>query len=43
MSRDPAVFDAIRQRGGAWATIRPRPGFRAWTDDYGTILPLLRF
>jgi len=43
MTRDPAVFDAIRQHGGAWASIRPRPGFRAWTDDYGTILPLLRF
>jgi len=43
MTRDPAVFAAIEQRGGAWADIRPRPGFRAWTDDYGTILPLLRF
>lgn len=43
MTRDPAVFAAIQQRGGAWATLRPRSGFRAWTDDYGTILPLLRF
>ena len=43
MTRDAGVFDAIRHDGGEWADIRPRPGFRAWTDDYGTILPLLRF
>jgi SAM-dependent methyltransferase len=43
MTRDTAVFSAIRQRGGTWVDVRPRPGFRAWTDDYGTILPLLRF
>ncbi|WP_375273121.1 fused MFS/spermidine synthase [Sphingomonas sp.] len=43
MTRDAAVFDAIRHDGGEWTDIRPRPGFHAWTDDYGTILPLLRF
>lgn len=43
MTRNADVFDAIRHDGGEWAYVRPRSGFHAWTDDYGTILPLLRF
>ena len=43
MTRDPTVFDAVRARDAAWRPVRPRPGFAAWSDDYGTILPLLRF
>nr|WP_245708235.1 fused MFS/spermidine synthase [Sphingomonas palmae] len=43
MTRDEAVYDAVTSRASNWKAIRPRDGFRPWTDDYGSILPLLRF
>ncbi|WP_294355786.1 hypothetical protein [uncultured Sphingomonas sp.] len=43
MTRDQAVYDAVRSRDPSWKAIRPRDGFHPWTDDYGSILPLLRF
>jgi hypothetical protein len=43
-SRSP---DTLRQMTGigpkdGWKALPERPGFAAWTDDYGSILPLLR-
>ena len=27
---------------GFWESLRPTPGFAGWTDDYGSILPILK-
>lgn len=42
LSRDPAVMAALRARDRTWAPLRRNPGFTPWTDDYSTILPLLK-
>ena len=42
LSRDPAVIDLLRTRDSSWQAVRPRAGFTPWTDDYSTILPLLK-
>jgi hypothetical protein len=41
LSRDPFA-QAVVTGTGDWARLPRRPGFRVWTDDYATILPLLR-
>ena len=45
MARDPATIDRLRQASGAdaalWLPLQVRPGFRGWTDDHASILPLL--
>jgi hypothetical protein len=28
--------------GSAWRKLETRPGFAGWSDDYATILPLLK-
>lgn len=43
LSRDPATLRALAAGGGNWAPLTPRSGFTAWTDDYSTILPLLKW
>jgi hypothetical protein len=43
MSRDAAAYRAVVTRGGDWKPLRPRGGFTPWTDDYASILPLLKF
>ncbi|KTT74678.1 fused MFS/spermidine synthase [Sphingomonas endophytica] len=40
MTRDPWAL-AIATGRGDWRALRPRPGFRPWTDDYASIVPLL--
>ena len=42
MSRDPFAI-GVATAEGDWRRLTPRAGFRAWTDDYASILPLLRF
>lgn len=42
LTRDPASYRAIT-RDGPWEPLRARRGFAAWTDDYASILPLLKF
>lgn len=42
MSRDRRTLERLVARGGAWEPLRTRPGFTGWSDDYATILPLLR-
>ena len=42
LSRDPDVLASLTGRGSGWVPLRPRPGFAPWTDDYSTILPLLK-
>ena len=42
LSRDPAAIATLRTRDAAWRPLRSRPGFTPWSDDYSTILPLLK-
>jgi hypothetical protein len=43
LSRDPATMHALGKADGRWVPLTPRAGFVAWTDDYSTILPLLKW
>jgi spermidine synthase len=45
MSRNPVALDSLifaSAREGDWRKLRPRAGFPGWSDDYASILPLLR-
>lgn len=44
MSRDPATMTKLEAASGtgAWEKLPAAPGFRAWTDSYGSVLPLLK-
>jgi hypothetical protein len=45
MTRDPDVLRRVTTDpppGGKWRPLREQPGFDGWTDDYGSILPLLK-
>ena len=45
MTRSQATSDRLRASdpGSAWRPIKTRAGMTAWTDDYGSILPLLKW
>ncbi|MGJ3626616.1 hypothetical protein AB5I41_06675 [Sphingomonas sp. MMS24-JH45] len=43
MTRDPETFATIQLDGARWRRLRKPKGFQSWTDDYATILPLLKF
>ena len=43
MTRDPWTLALVAGENAEWKKLRARPGFAAWTDDYATILALLRF
>ena len=45
LSRDQPMIDAITSESAemtSWEDVALRPGFPGWTDDYATILPLLK-
>lgn len=42
LSRSPETIAKLRARGGEWRDLQTTPGFTPWTDDYATILPVLR-
>jgi len=42
LSRSPETIAKLRARGGEWRDLQETPGFTPWTDDYATILPVLR-
>jgi SAM-dependent methyltransferase len=44
MSRDPATLDSLVRAGpeGSWEKLRAHPDFPGWSDDYASIIPLLR-
>jgi spermidine synthase len=42
MSRDPAVLAALKARDASWQPLSRYPGFTPWSDDYSTILPLVK-
>ena len=42
LSPDPATIAALEaDRSVAWRRLDPTPGFRPWTDDHASILPIL--
>ena len=43
VSRDPATLAALTAGDPQWAPLTRRAGLEAWTDDYSTILPLLKW
>ncbi len=43
LSRNPRAVAALRALDRSWAPLVPRSGFSTWTDDYSTILPLLKW
>lgn len=44
MSRSPATVAMLESQSakGLWKPLKPKPGFRPWTDSYGSVLPLLK-
>ncbi|MDP1026492.1 fused MFS/spermidine synthase [Sphingomonas sp. KR1UV-12] len=42
LSRDPEVLARLTHSSRDWRAPQTRPGIAAWTDDYSTILPLLK-
>jgi hypothetical protein len=43
LSQSPDTLDRLVESGGeTWAALPARPGFRTWTDDYGSVLPLIK-
>lgn len=43
LSRDPASLERLAKSApGGWRPLAPRPGFTAWSDEYATVLPLLK-
>ncbi|MFL9842236.1 fused MFS/spermidine synthase [Sphingomonas sp. ST-64] len=42
LSRSPQRLAQLTSRADGWRRLEGRPGFTPWTDDYATILPVLR-
>lgn len=42
LSRDGPTLARLTAKGGGWVPLQPRPGFAGWSDDYASILPVLR-
>jgi hypothetical protein len=42
LSRDPKTLDRLVARGGGWTVLVPEFGVPGWTDDYASIVPVLR-
>ncbi|AQR73173.1 hypothetical protein [Sphingomonas sp. LM7] len=42
LSRDQATLTRLTQGDPRWQPLAPKPGFRAWTDDYASVVPVMR-
>ncbi|MHA6719601.1 spermidine synthase [Sphingomonas sp. RS6] len=42
LSRDEGPLEALQSRRSEWVKLRPVPGFAGWTDDYASLVPVLR-
>ncbi|KQN26061.1 hypothetical protein ASE86_07830 [Sphingomonas sp. Leaf33] len=42
LTREPGTFATVISDGSAWRPLYPRRDLAPWTDDYATILPVLR-
>jgi hypothetical protein len=45
LSRDPQTISSITSldKTGGWRRLKSKTGFRIWTDDYASVLPLIWF
>jgi hypothetical protein len=45
LTRDPAALALLKSSTGStkWTEVPARPGFGGWTDDYASILPLIKW
>jgi hypothetical protein len=43
LSRDPARLDALVAAGGGWRPPRSQKGLAPWSDDFASVLPVLRW
>ncbi|RYY44243.1 MAG: hypothetical protein EOP59_06505, partial [Sphingomonadales bacterium] len=42
LSRDSETLSRLMARGGGWRALKSYPGFTPWTDDYASVLPVMR-
>jgi SAM-dependent methyltransferase len=42
LSRDKATLDRLVAQGGGWEPLADYPGFTGWTDDYASVLAVMR-
>ncbi|MBC9031640.1 fused MFS/spermidine synthase [Sphingomonas sp. JC676] len=42
LSRDKGTLDRLVARGGGWEPLADYPGFTGWTDDYASVLAVMR-
>jgi hypothetical protein len=42
MSADPSIFKHKNFQGAEVTNLKPKPGFRAWTDDFSNIIRILK-
>jgi len=42
LSRDPATLARLTGGDPRWEVLKPRPGFAPWTDDYASVVPVMR-
>jgi len=43
LAQSPATIDGLVRSGGdSWEELPARPGFRPWTDDHASVLPLIK-
>ncbi len=43
LSRNPQTLGRLIGGQGGWVPLEPRAGFRPWSDDYASVLPLFRW
>lgn len=42
LSRDPATLARLTGGDPRWEALEPKPGFVPWTDDYASVVPVMR-
>ncbi|MBB5709126.1 fused MFS/spermidine synthase [Sphingomonas xinjiangensis] len=42
LSHDPGKLQQLTRRSSGWQPLLAQPGFQGWTDDYASIMPVLR-
>ncbi|WP_448664436.1 spermidine synthase [Sphingomonas sp. CJ20] len=42
LSKDPAMVAALTVPNRSWTPLTPTPGFTGWTDDYASVLAVMR-
>ncbi len=42
LTHDGTMLARLAARGGGWRPLKPYPDFTPWTDDYASVLPVMR-